>query len=193
MASAQALFCVCMPDDSILILYKSKYGSTKQYAEWLGASLSAPVKSVDEAGEQDLLHAKTVAIGGCVRVGKIMCAPFVKRHWNMLKNKRIILFSVSGTPPEKPEVMQYFEGSFPADVRSSVRFFPLPGRHGPLNLGDRIMMWFPLTFLRLRMRFAKTPEARNATAEDYRQMSEPSDHVDRQRLAPILAAVTDVK
>jgi menaquinone-dependent protoporphyrinogen IX oxidase len=177
-----------MSDNSILVLYKSKYGSTKQYAEWLGSSLSATVKSVDAASAHDLEQAKIVVIGGSVRIGKITCAPFIVRHWNILKDKRILLFAVAGTPPESPEVRSYFEGSLPANIRSSVAFFPLPGRHVPLDLGDRFLVWFPKTGLRFRARFAKTADERAAAEKDYRMMNELSDHVNRDSLAPIIAS-----
>lgn len=178
-----------MSNDSTLVLYKSKYGSTKQYAEWIAAALSAPVKSIDEASEGDLLSAETVVVGGAVRVGKITCAKFILRHWDVLKSRQVILFSVSGKPPSAPEVLRYFEGSLPEHIRSSIHFFALPGRHGMLDAGDRIAMWFPLTFLKMQMRFAKSPEARSVAAEEYRQMSEPYDHVDRQHIEPILTSL----
>ena len=176
-----------MSPDSILVLYTSKYGSTKQYAEWIGSSLSALVQSLDEAGELALRVAKTMVIGGSVRMGKITCADFILRHWKILKDKRIILFSVSGTPPENPAVQRYFEGSLPADIRSLIRFFPLPGRHTPLDFGDRFLVWFPKTVLRFRMWLARTPEARHAAAVEFRMLDQLSDHVDRSRIAPILA------
>ncbi len=48
----------------ILVLYKSKYGSTKQYAQWIGEALQAPVRSVDDVRDAELKDATTVIIGG---------------------------------------------------------------------------------------------------------------------------------
>ncbi len=169
-----------------LVLYKSKYGSTKQYAEWIGEALQAPVRSIDSVQEGELKEAGTVIIGGYVWVGKITAAPFLQKHWNILQGKRVALFSVSGSKPDDPEVQKYVEASLPADIHAAIRFFPLWGRHGKLDLRDRFMMWFPRTALRSKVRSGKTEAEREKARQDLAAITDMSDHVKRSAVEPIV-------
>ena len=45
-----------------LILYKSKYGETKQYAEWLGEETGFPIIESDKFNIAKLKHFDTIII-----------------------------------------------------------------------------------------------------------------------------------
>lgn len=81
-----------------LVLYKSKYGTTRTYAEALGRALSCPALSVDNARPQDISLADTVIIGGSIRASGLGFARFVKANAQALQGKRLVFFAVGASP-----------------------------------------------------------------------------------------------
>ena len=164
------------------VIYKSKYGSTKQYAEWVGESLGIPVFSLDDVDREQVKDYDVVILGGYIRIGKIQVADFLVRNWDLLQNKKIILFSVSAARPTDPEVEKFYEENVPADIRAQIRFFPLWGRVSSIDLTDTLLLTVPRTANYIK--FLLTPKAENRS--DYGKSLEKFDHVERTALEPLL-------
>ena len=73
-----------------IIVYKGKYGATKQYAEWLGEELNLPVLSAELADEGQLALSDFYIIGSSVYIGKLQIRKWLKKNLSVLKNKKII-------------------------------------------------------------------------------------------------------
>jgi menaquinone-dependent protoporphyrinogen IX oxidase len=112
----------------ILVAYQSKYGSTKQYAEWIQKDTEADGVNLRHAANLSLAAYDIIIIGGYIRAGEIVVAPFIRENWEVLKTKKVILFTTSGTPPRHPNIRTIYEKSLPGDIRDTIRYFPLPGR-----------------------------------------------------------------
>jgi menaquinone-dependent protoporphyrinogen oxidase len=166
-----------------VVLYKTKYGSTKQYAEWIADGLGADVMPVDEAWPETLARYDRVIIGSCVRMGKIAAAGFLKNHWHVLKNKHVVLFTVSGARPDNPELRTCYEKSLPRMIRDGVAYVPLWGRMKELDWKDRMLMSVPRFMIRRQLRKHPTPELRKR----YEEMTKPFDHVEKATVDPIVA------
>jgi menaquinone-dependent protoporphyrinogen IX oxidase len=108
-----------------LILYKSKYGSTKQYAQWLHTEINSDIFELDKCPSLD--NYEIVILGGGVYMGKINGSEFISKNWNSLQNKKVILFSTSGAEPRDPELQKVYENSIPEEMRSHIQYFPLDG------------------------------------------------------------------
>ncbi len=108
-----------------LILYKSKYGHTKQYAQWLNQEIKSDIFELDKC--PSLENYNLIILGGGVYMGKINGADFISKNWNIFKNKKVILFSTSGAEPHDPEIKGFYEKSLPQGIRTQVRYFPLSG------------------------------------------------------------------
>ena len=81
----------------ILIAYQSKYGSTKQYAEWIHQEIKGDLVNIENGDKPDLTRYDIIIIGSSVRVGNIVIAPFIKDHWSVMKGKKVILLSSKTT------------------------------------------------------------------------------------------------
>ena len=112
----------------VLIAYQSKYGSTKQYAEWIQQDTEGDLVNIENDDKPDLARYDIMIIGGSVRTGNIVVAPFIKEHWSVMKGKKIILFTTSGTPPQHPKIQSIYEKSLPEEIRKEIKYFPLHGR-----------------------------------------------------------------
>ena len=169
---------------SILVLYHTKYGSTKQYAEWIAQKLEASISPVTACDAKSLDALDTVIFGASIRMGKLQQADFLRKHWSVLRSKKLIIFSVSAAPPPDPAVRTYYEMSLPDEIRNHATFVPLPGRVTPLDVLDTFLMLFPKTVTAVKAFFTRDPKD-IAIAEGIRKQF---DHVNRAAIEPILRA-----
>jgi menaquinone-dependent protoporphyrinogen IX oxidase len=112
-----------------LIIYKSKYGSTEEYANWISEETGFGIKSVKQVTKNDIANADIIIIGSPVMAGKYTIAGWLKSHWFELKEKTIAFFSVCATSTnDKDQIEKFWEASFPEDIRSKLKFFMFGGR-----------------------------------------------------------------
>ncbi|MFA6392197.1 MAG: flavodoxin domain-containing protein [Patescibacteria group bacterium] len=119
-----------------LILYKSKWGTTKQYAEWVHEAYpESDIANIDDFDSKNLINYDTIVIGGRTYMGRIQIGKFLVSNWNMLKEKAVYLFSVGLVHPDKKESKLSFE-MIPEDIRNSLAgYIKIPGMvdHKKLN------------------------------------------------------------
>jgi menaquinone-dependent protoporphyrinogen IX oxidase len=118
----------------VLIAYQSKYGSTKQYAEWIHQEIKGDLFNIENGDKPDLARYEIIIIGGFVRMGNIVIAPFIQDHWSVMKGKKVVLFTTSGTPPLHPKIQSIYEKSLSEEIRNEIKYFPLHGRISIENL-----------------------------------------------------------
>jgi menaquinone-dependent protoporphyrinogen IX oxidase len=165
----------------ILIAYQSKYGSTKQYAEWIQQGTEGDLVNIENEHKPDLARYDIMIIGGYVRAGNIVIAPFIKDHWSVMKGKEVILFTTSGTPPQHPKIQSIYEKSLPEEIRKEIKYFPL---HGRISGKD-------LTFLdKFLITMGKIMEQDETLKKD---MGKDFNGVQRENLLPLLEYLEDVK
>ncbi len=126
-----------------LILYKTKYGSTKEYAQWFN----------EDFGAQELLNLKDfhkaklddfdpIVIFSSVYVGQIGAGGFLKKHWEQLKDKKIVLLSVGAMPADTTESQKSYE-LLPQSIREKLfHYEKLPGKLdlNKMNFLDRFII-----------------------------------------------------
>jgi len=165
----------------ILIVYQSKYGSTKQYAEWIQQEIKGDLVNIENGDKPDLARYDIIIIGSSVRVGSIVIAPFIKDHWSVMKGKKVILFTTSATPPQHPKIQSIYEKSLPEEIRKEIKYFPL---HGRISRKD-------LTFFdKFLIIIGKIMEQDETLKKD---MGKDFDGVQRENLLPLLEYLEDVK
>jgi spore coat polysaccharide biosynthesis predicted glycosyltransferase SpsG len=52
----------------VLIVYQSKYGSTKQYAEWIHQEIKGDLVNIEQGDKPDLAKYDIMIIGGYMRI-----------------------------------------------------------------------------------------------------------------------------
>ena len=126
-----------------IIVYKGKYGATKQYADWLAQELQLPVISADNIRSPQLTEYDLILIGTSVYIGKLKIASWIKENRSILEDKTIFLFLVSGTKPsEKEKLDAYVRSGIPDEIRRRCKIYYLPGRVilEKLSFIDRFML-----------------------------------------------------
>lgn len=165
----------------ILIVYQSKYGSTQQYAQWIQKECSGDLVNIENGDRLDLAGYDLIVIGGSVRVGKIVIAPFIEEHWSIMKEKKVILFTTSATPPRHPKIQSIYAISLPEEIRKSIKYFPL---HGRISVAD-LTLWDQFLIA-----VGKIMEPDESLKKD---MGKDFDGVRRENLTPLLEHLEEVK
>jgi menaquinone-dependent protoporphyrinogen IX oxidase len=117
-----------------LIIYMSKAGSTREYAEMLSEETGFPIHDLNNDRKPDLKGKDIVVIGSWILAGKMVAHSWITKNWEDLKNKNVILFSTSASEPDFKLKKEFLEKSLPREMRKDVNYFPLHGRFEKKNL-----------------------------------------------------------
>ena len=120
-------------------------------------------------------------IGCPVYAARPALAGWIRKHWPLLSDRTVILFTTSGTPPSVPALQEAFAASLPEHIRSRIIYYPLGGRMRPgeLKPAHRLLML-------IGQKMEKDPEAKAKMLLDV-------DNVDRTGIAPILARIRSLE
>lgn len=158
-----------------IIIFKSQYGSTEQYAKWIGEKLRFPVVSEKEFNLNDVSKYGIIVLGTSVHAAAFTIKGWLNKNWLKIKNKKVIIFSVSGAPPEKTEMIKkILNNSISLTIQKKIKYFPLQGRliFNKLPIIIRILM-------KLVANVQKDPKVKKGMTEDY-------DFVKKENIKPIV-------
>ena len=113
-----------------IVIYKSKYGSTKSYAEWIAEELSCEAIDASKVKINDLDEYDTIIYGGGLYAEMIAGITLITKNIERLKNKKIIVYTTGLTPPECREYYDdlVLNKNFKGDAFSGVKMFNYPGK-----------------------------------------------------------------
>lgn len=80
------------------VIYKSKYGSTKAYAEWIAKALECKAVDVKNVKVADLEKYDTIIYGGGLYAEMIAGISLITKNFEKLKDKKLIIFTTGLTP-----------------------------------------------------------------------------------------------
>lgn len=113
-----------------IVLYRSKYGSTKNYANWIADELSC--KALDAKGlDSSILNDyDTIIYGGGLYAEIIAGVSLITKNIDKLSDKKLVVFTTGLTPTDCRE---YYDGmvlekNFKGDTRDKVKIFNFPGK-----------------------------------------------------------------
>ncbi len=75
-----------------IVIYKSKYGATKKYAEWLAEELEYDIFDLSNVEIKQVLKYQNILLCGGIYASGINGLSFLKKHFEDLKNKNIAIF-----------------------------------------------------------------------------------------------------
>lgn len=112
-----------------IILYKSKYGATRQYATWLSEALQLPAADAEQVTTAQLAAADFLVLGSSIYIGKLMMKQWLEQHMAVLANKPLFLFLVTATRGDKQETLNgYIQHNVPAALLRGIHPYFFPGR-----------------------------------------------------------------
>ncbi|MBQ2754485.1 MAG: flavodoxin [Clostridia bacterium] len=81
-----------------IVVYKTKYGSTKTYAEWIGEELNCKTADAKEITIDELEKYDTIIYGGGLYAEIINGLILITKNIERLKNKKIAVYTTGITP-----------------------------------------------------------------------------------------------
>lgn len=163
------------------VLYRSKYGSTGQYAKWLSESLHVKLINVKETRSTDLTQFDCLVFCSPVYYGKLLISSFIKKNRSLLKGKRIYLLVVGGMDENaKDDIKNMLNANF--DQKFSdycIKWFYSGGRMEVEKLG------FFAKFLTKKLaKMVKDEKEKEKLQNGY-------DHIDRGKLNAIIEQIRE--
>jgi len=108
---------------SIVVIYKSKYGTTKQYAQWIADELNSPVFEVSQIKPSQLKNYDVVIYGGGLYAGGVIGARLVAEN----PCNSLVVFTVGAADPEDTDYSEILAKNFSQDLLTKVKVFHLRG------------------------------------------------------------------
>ena len=162
--------------DKTIIIYRSKTGFSRRYAQWLAEDLRCQAADYRERKRLRLPEYGTIILAGGLYAGQMSGLGWLKKQLPGLAGKRIAALAVGCAPadtPDLPESMEKLFGPLP-----QVRGFYCQGGLDYEHMGavDRAMM------AALRASLRGKPEMADMLAG----ISRSVDAADRSSLAPLV-------
>jgi len=107
----------------IAVIYKSHYGTTKQYAEWIAEALGASLLEASGIKPQQLMDYDVVVYGGGLYAGGILGAKLVAKN----PCKLLVVFTVGLADPKITDYSSTLSQSFSPEKLTQTKIFHLRG------------------------------------------------------------------
>lgn len=170
---------------NIVIIYRSKSGHTKNYADWLAKELNCDLFKGNEVSTKDLIKYDTIIYGGGLYAGGINGAKQIIKHYDQLKDKKLIIFAVGATPNREETTAELRKMNIPAELQDKISFFYLRGGfdYSKLTPFNKFLM----TLMKLKLKRIKNPDAdQKGMLASY---THPLDLTNRKNLEPMLKSI----
>ena len=109
-----------------VIIYKSKYGTTKRYAQWLSEALDADLFAYGKISPEQVAKHDNIIIGGGVYAGKIAGLGMLEKNYELFSEKKLAVFAVGGNEAT-PENKKTLSAANLCGKLSSIPFFYFQG------------------------------------------------------------------
>lgn len=126
-----------------IILYHSKYGSTRSYSEKLSERLNWPVYEYRSFMKGDISKAECIILASDVMAEQIKISAWAKKRQSEFGSKRILFMPVGATPETKQDYyVNTVTKAFPFLKIDPETVFPMQGRKvfSEMNALHRFMM-----------------------------------------------------
>ena len=80
--------------ENTVVVYESRYGSTKKYAQWIAQDLGCTLIETKDVTVEKLQTFDTIIYGGWLHAGSIKGFKVISKDIDKLKDKNIVVFSV---------------------------------------------------------------------------------------------------
>ncbi len=168
----------------IAVIYQSKYGTTKRYAEWIADALNAALLERTQVKPKQLTDYDIVVYGGGLYAGGIIGADLVTKH----STKALVVFTDGLTDPARKDFSELLAKHFSAELRQKAHFFHFRGGidYAKLSKLHRGMM----AMIKKLMLDKKPPEQHDAEGQALLESyGKQADYTDKTAIEPLVACV----
>jgi len=115
---------------STIVIYKSKYGSTRTYAEWIAEELSAKAGDAKNVTVKDLEEYDTIIYGGGLYAEVIAGVTLITKNMDKLDGKKLIVYTTGITPLDCRDYYDkmVLEKNFTPDMLNKIKVYNFLGK-----------------------------------------------------------------
>lgn len=182
--------------DKTIVIYKSKYGATKQYAQWIGEALDCRVMDFDQMSKQELTNYDNIIYGGGVQAGGIKgfdkFKKWIRKYlWLVEKpEKNIIVFAVGINLQTSETRKQLRDINFNKKWLRGLTCYFLPGAYNPelVTGSDKMLMGMVKKMLNGKSEGERTPEDKVLIDA----IENGCNFIDKEAVKPIIGEFKDL-
>lgn len=174
--------------NNVIVIYNSKTGFTKRYAEWISESIGCECVELSSTKKVNIDSYDTIIFGGWACAGTVSKLKWFKDNMKKWTNKKLAVYCVGGSPIENPAVEKSMKGWFTEEEHEKVSLFYCPGgfNYDKMSVPSRLMMKM----------FASSLKAKKDKTEEEKIMAEmiskSYDISDKKYIVPIVEWVDDI-
>jgi menaquinone-dependent protoporphyrinogen IX oxidase len=136
-----------------VVIYKGKYGSTKQYAGWIAEATGAEMLPPETLRRSMMDELQFIVVCSAVYMGKLLLKKWIKKNYQIFRDKKLFLVIVCATPSsEENKRKKILQDNIPDNLRGGLDVHFLPGR-----LIIERLSWKDRMFLRIGTWLEKDP------------------------------------
>lgn len=115
---------------STIVIYKTKYGSTKTYADWIAEELGCESVDAKSVKIEDLEKYDTIVYGGGLYAEIINGVILLTKNMDKLEGKKLVVFSTGITPLKYREYYDkmVIEKNFKPEIRDRFKVYNFLGK-----------------------------------------------------------------
>lgn len=169
-----------------LVVYWSKTGFVKKYAEWIAEELGADLISGKEIRVEKLKNYDQFVFGGSLYAVGINGADFIKDNIGELEDKKIAVFATGASSATEEVIEEVKNKNFTKEEQRYFKFFYLRGgfNYNKLGFKDKVMMGI------MKWKLNSKKKKGKKLSEDEKGMLEafdkPVDFTERENIREIL-------
>lgn len=171
-----------------IVLYKSKYGSTRTYAEWIAEALGCECREAKNVNAEDLAPYNAIVYGGGLYAEVINGVTLITKNIGRLAGKKIAVFTTGLTPLDCRDYYDkmVLEKNFKSGVPEQISVFNFLGKMklNELSFAHRAA----LKALKKLMQGKENPTEMEALL--IQLCDADADYTDKGAIAPLLTYIT---
>lgn len=168
---------------STIVIYSSKYGTTKDYASWIAKELKADLKSIDEVEAEELIFYDTVIFGAPIYHGKLYHYHQMLHKMNLYPPHLFLIFIV-GLDELGDKAIQRIKKQHHLEED---KVFRVPGQ---LNY-ERLTLFDKLFIQQLKARIKHHASLRNEESNFLTNFNQLAKQTNYQLMLPLIQSVKD--
>lgn len=106
-----------------IIIYQSKYGATKKYAEWLQAMTGYHCAETSKAAVNEVAQYGTIVLCGGIYASGIAGLSFLKKNIDKLKHKKTAILCVGASPYDESAFAAIKEHNLTGELKNIPLFY----------------------------------------------------------------------
>ncbi|WP_242985386.1 flavodoxin domain-containing protein [Vallitalea okinawensis] len=126
-----------------IVIYKSKTGFTKRYAEWIGEELNCDISNYEDFSQSSIVEYDCIIYGSRIHAGKVDGLKKIKTLVQGNGRSKLIIFATGATPLAAEDVINtIWRESFSEEELKAIPHFYMQGglNYEKMGIGDRLIM-----------------------------------------------------